>query len=304
MEARYPCPVCLGTRMKKTVVPPGKSLVVDRCSICGGVWFDRGEVQEIRKIPLEIIKSHFELSREPHFMRCHSCFVSMDRNQAACHFCDRQNEICCPVCEGPMERVACKNLTLDVCRGCGGVWFDRDELVEIWNPDFWDDNPLALLNGADTRSRNNAWDLLDGFIYLPDMSGAGTGAAAQANIAAVPSSGDWISGVTEVAAEGAGQVALEAAAEAAGGAAEAAAEAIGGAAEGVAEAALEGVGEIAAEGIAEGVAEVALEAAGGLAEAAVEGVAEVAVEAVVGAAEGVAEAILEFIVEVIGSALG
>ena len=304
METRYPCPVCLGTRLKKTIVSPGKALVVDLCSICGGVWFDQGEVQEIRKIPLETIKCRFELSREPHFMRCHYCYVSMDRNEAACHFCDWQNEICCPVCGRKMDRVACKNLTLDVCRGCGGVWFDRNELVEIWNPAFWENNPLALLSGADTRSRNNAWDLLDGFIYLPDMSGAGSGVAAQANIASVSGSGDWVSGVAEAAAEGAGEVALHAVAESAGGAAEVAAEAIGGAAEGVAEVVLEAVGEVAAEGIAEGVAEIALEAAGGLAEAALEGVAEVAVEAVAGVAESAAEAILEFIVELIGSALG
>lgn len=285
METRYPCPVCLGTRLKKTIVAPRKALVVDLCPICGGIWFDKGEVQEIRKIPGETAKRHFELSTEPHMMRCHYCHAPMDRNQAVCRFCNWHNEICCPVCNTEMDRVACKHLTLDVCRGCGGVWFDRDELAEIWDPAFWDDNPLTFLSGTDRKSRNNAWELLDGFVYLPDMSGTGPG-------------------VGEVAAEGVGEVALEAAAEAAGSAAEVAVEAVGGAAEGVAEVALEAVGEVAAEGIAEGVAEVALEAAGGLAEAAVEGVAEVAVEAVAGAAESVAEAILEFIIEAIGSALG
>lgn len=304
METRYPCPVCLGTRLKKTIVAPGNALVVDLCSSCGGVWFDKGEVQEMRKIPVETAKRCFELSREPHMMRCHSCYVSMDRNQAVCRICDWHNEISCPVCNTKMERVACKNLALDVCRECGGVWFDRNELAEIWNPAFWDDNPLSLLNGTDGRSRSNAWELMDGFVYLPDMSGVGPGVAAQANVASVGGSGNWVSGVGEFAAEGAGEVALEAAAEAAGGAAEVALEAVGGAAEGVAEAALEAVGEVAAEGLAEGVAEVAMEAAGGLAEAAVEGLAEVAVEAVAGAAESVAEAILEFIIEAIGSALG
>ena len=290
--------------MKKTIASPGKTLVVDLCSVCGGVWFDKGEVLEMREVPVEAARHHFQLSREPRSMHCHSCYVLMDRNQAACRFCGWQNEICCPVCGREMDRVACKHLTLDVCRNCGGVWFDRNELVEIWNPAFWDNNPLTLLTGADTKSRSNAWELLDGFIYLPDLSGGGAGVAAQANVASVAGSGDLVSGVAEVAVEGAGEFALEAAAEAAGGAVEVAAEAIGGAAEGVAEVALEAVGEVAAEGIAEGVAEVALEAAGGLAEAAVEGIAEVAVEAVAGAAESVAEAVFEFIVELIGSALG
>ena len=284
METRYPCPVCLGTRLKKTIVAPGNAPVVDLCPICGGVWFDKGEVQEMRKIPVETAKRHFELSREPHTMRCHYCRSPMDRNQAVCRFCNWHNEICCPVCNTEMDRVACKHLTLDVCRGCGGVWFDRNELAEIWDPAFWDDNPLTFLSGADRKSRSNAWELLDGFVYLPDMSGAGTGVAAQANVASVGGSGSWVSGVGEVAAEGVGEVALEAVAEAAGSAAEVAVEAVGGA--------------------AEGVAEVALEAVGGLAEAAVEGVAEVAVEAVAAAAESVAEAILEFIIEAIGSALG
>lgn len=35
----------------------------------------------------------------------------------------------CPTCEGTLEELMAGDVHLDICRkGCGGVWFDRDEL--------------------------------------------------------------------------------------------------------------------------------------------------------------------------------
>lgn len=36
--------------------------------------------------------------------------------------------LACPRCEGALQRIRRRDLALDVCRRCGGVWFDRAEL--------------------------------------------------------------------------------------------------------------------------------------------------------------------------------
>jgi Zn-finger nucleic acid-binding protein len=253
--------------MKKMNLGSGKTLVVDLCPICGGIWFDRGEVQEIRQVEIESIRPLIDLSPGPHVMRCHYCHVLMDRNESKCRICNWQNMIECPVCGEPMKRSSYKELILDVCGRCGGLWFDRNELAEIWNPAQWDDARIQRRN-RDPAS-NPAWSLLDGLFYWPDGSGIGSGSAVEASFAAVDGAGN---AVIE-----AGSTMLDGAAE---GVVDVAGQAIGATTEGVAEVAVEAIGEAA------------------------EGLAEVAVEAVGEAAGGIAEAILEFIAELIGSALG
>ena len=131
MQSHYPCPVCLGIRMKKKTPAPDKSLVLDVCPLCGGIWFDRGEVLELRQAAVETVKRSIDLSRKTHKMRCHYCFTSMSRNEPRCCFCNWKNTIDCPVCGQPMKRTRCRNLILDVCGKCGGVWFDRHELAGV-----------------------------------------------------------------------------------------------------------------------------------------------------------------------------
>ena len=60
LEARYPCPVCLGVQMVKTPVRPtrrGQSggVLLDHCERCGGVWFEAGEVQQMRQLRPELL---------------------------------------------------------------------------------------------------------------------------------------------------------------------------------------------------------------------------------------------------------
>ena len=47
LEARYPCPVCLGVAMTKTPIGRDGALVLDHCARCGGVWFDAGELPDV-----------------------------------------------------------------------------------------------------------------------------------------------------------------------------------------------------------------------------------------------------------------
>ena len=40
------CPVCR-KRMNQVVIPIGKGLEIDKCQSAHGIWFDKGELQEI-----------------------------------------------------------------------------------------------------------------------------------------------------------------------------------------------------------------------------------------------------------------
>ena len=47
----------------------------------------------------------------------------------------------CPKCDTDMEEVHCEDVTIDRCRGCQGIWFDRGEadvLSKRWIAEFID----------------------------------------------------------------------------------------------------------------------------------------------------------------------
>ncbi len=131
-EVRHPCPVCLGVKLSKVRFVP-RDLVLDRCQRCGGIWFDQGEVEQLRKVRRGKARRKIVLTGDAFHMQCHSCRAVMDRNAERCPVCQWRNVIDCPVCTRVMERREVEGLHLDVCAPCRGVWFDRIELAEIWN---------------------------------------------------------------------------------------------------------------------------------------------------------------------------
>ncbi len=132
LEERYPCPVCLGVKMNKMQLPDSQ-WVMDYCPRCGGIWFDRGEVQQLRSYKPQALWSRVTPNREMFRMSCHDCHGLMDRNAPACPVCGWKNIIDCPTCGQTMKAVTYQNLKLDVCKHCQGIWFDQIELSEIWN---------------------------------------------------------------------------------------------------------------------------------------------------------------------------
>lgn len=57
----------------------------------------------------------------------------------------------CPVCSKVLVGLAAGDIHLEVCRdGCGGIWFDRDELFRFDEPHEFD--PSALLQIAEQTS--------------------------------------------------------------------------------------------------------------------------------------------------------
>ena len=136
LEARWPCPVCLGVKMEKTPVGSGAKgddpLLLDHCPRCGGMWFELGEVQRLRAQPRETLWTQVPSREERHRAQCHSCRALVDRDAHECVTCGAKTHLQCPVCEKDMLQVRHDSLTLDVCKRCKGIWFDHHELESIW----------------------------------------------------------------------------------------------------------------------------------------------------------------------------
>lgn len=133
LEARLPCPVCLGTRLEKTRLTSDTSvLVLDACRRCGGIWFEVGEVQRLRRLKPEQLWDKVAPRKTKFRAPCHNCYALMDRNADVCPSCEWRNVIHCPSCDRPMKPEVHDGLRLDVCARCKGVWFDHVELAEIW----------------------------------------------------------------------------------------------------------------------------------------------------------------------------
>lgn len=144
---------------------PGKRLVLDHCSRCGGVWFEKGEPQRLTlHSPAELWKY---IPPRAHIIRppCHGCGTPMGRDCHECAVCQRANEIACPACDVKTERVLTDGLTLDVCARCKGVWFDHEELRSIWKLKL---NEMARRNApAETSERASL--LVESLLWAPDL---------------------------------------------------------------------------------------------------------------------------------------
>lgn len=130
VEPRLPCPVCFGVRMVKRSPPGAPQVVVDLCPRCGGIWFEHGEVQAVRRASGVPDPGDVDPSRAG---RCTGCGAPVDRCDDACPACGQKVVIDCPTCDEPMEAVKHGDITLDLCTTCRGVWFDREELGHIWS---------------------------------------------------------------------------------------------------------------------------------------------------------------------------
>jgi Zn-finger nucleic acid-binding protein len=126
------CPVCPGVRMAATRVGECSKVEIDHCTRCGGVWFEQGEVQQIRRHAPAAVWARITWRGGRFRMACRGCHERIERGAEACRACGWANVLDCPSCDRPMERARGLDLTLDICRACRGAWFDSDELDAIW----------------------------------------------------------------------------------------------------------------------------------------------------------------------------
>ncbi len=225
LEARLPCPVCLGVQMEKVSLHRGREgLVLDHCPRCGGVWFERGEAQRLTQHSPDELWKHIPPRASAPRPACHGCRAPLDRDADTCGVCGTKNTISCPMCDQRMERRTHQNLFLDVCTRCRGVWFDHAELKSVWS--------LALSNVvAKRQDRGVQAAAIGGDILLESLFWA-PGLVFHAGGAAVHGAGQVIGAFGNISADGAA------------GAAMGAAEAVGGAAEGVFETIMEIIASI------------------------------------------------------------
>ncbi len=95
------------------------TLDVDKCESCGGIWFDKDELEHVHNtIEITLV----EIRKIPDS--------------------EKQNQpLSCPKCESiTMEKVQNtrdENVIMDVCPSCKGVWLDSGELKAIQQESFF-----------------------------------------------------------------------------------------------------------------------------------------------------------------------
>lgn len=102
------CPKCSVEMSRKNF----EGIEVDRCFGCGGIWLDKGEIEQIdnRNISTLVdVVGHTEKSE------------LMDRLTAHCHRCD--NDM--------ISLKGANDVQFDWCDRCEGMFFDRGELASM-----------------------------------------------------------------------------------------------------------------------------------------------------------------------------
>jgi len=120
------CPKCLGKLNKVEIkfheiadMPSQKgalitTLEVDQCFVCNGVWFDTGELEKYIEKKLTIVDSpvidlDIMLDLDKKIAKCPRCNIEMVKKPA------------------PLD----KNITIDFCEKCRGIWLDSAEIDRI-----------------------------------------------------------------------------------------------------------------------------------------------------------------------------
>ncbi|MEW5758767.1 MAG: zf-TFIIB domain-containing protein [Candidatus Omnitrophota bacterium] len=122
------CPKCLGKLNKVEIkfheiadMPTQKgvqvsTLEVDQCFVCNGIWFDIGELEKYLEKKLTILDSpaiavDLIIKQDEKISNCPRCNTKMTKKAA-------------PIA---------KDITMDWCENCRGVWLDSTEIDRIEN---------------------------------------------------------------------------------------------------------------------------------------------------------------------------
>ncbi len=110
MEKRD-CPVCSVAMYLEHI----EGEEIDRCPDCKGIYFDKGELENISKLVMLFSDAKLEeeeIDTIPQF--------------------ERDRKLKCPDCGEPMiEEDVGGGYVIDVCTGCSGIWLDYGELTAI-----------------------------------------------------------------------------------------------------------------------------------------------------------------------------
>lgn len=89
---------------------------VDRCSVCGGIWFDKDELSAVKdERDKNLSWLDFDLWKDENKLKPSGTFID----------CPRDGSPLFKIKYGP------SGVMVDVCLECRGVWLDKDELDKI-----------------------------------------------------------------------------------------------------------------------------------------------------------------------------
>lgn len=137
---------------------------IDLCTVCGGVWIDSTELQDMLQRPLEVLKgllSPPESQGSPESAAAGSASAGSSRDETVAaespspgRYSDEKpgdSPFKCPRCDGEMERyiyAKTSQVLVDACKMGHGVWFDEGELEEVVTKIFMEHSvdPPSLTN--------------------------------------------------------------------------------------------------------------------------------------------------------------
>ncbi len=120
------CPKCVGI-LEEVKFGAKKPLVVYRCFACGGMWFDKGELfLAIKEELYDILEP--EIEEEPIADEELKREADLDKKEAICPRCSEAKKMI----RMPSHRN--RNVTIDYCENCEGIWLDAGEFNKIIQP--------------------------------------------------------------------------------------------------------------------------------------------------------------------------
>ena len=105
------CPKCQKTALTRTTE---SGVELDYCTDCGGIWFDKGELQKVIDERIELTFDTVRSSETP---------MTMDYKTALC-----------PVCGQVLSKIPdtkAVGIILDQCPSCKGLWLDGGEFKRV-----------------------------------------------------------------------------------------------------------------------------------------------------------------------------
>ncbi len=110
------CPACVFPLTRHDPIK-GSELKIYTCPLCSGIWISgiNPAVNQQSKLPEDLFLYNF-LSSSP------SCVEEGNRE--------------CPECNATLELTKLGTIPVDICKSCGGIWFDKNELYIIDNDDI------------------------------------------------------------------------------------------------------------------------------------------------------------------------
>lgn len=112
LSQRIKCPKCDVYMKREEVEIPGPNMVIDYCSQCGSYWFDKGELNK-----------YIKDKRPDKMLRKSSGLEAWGKPE-------------CPRCGGEITLKFIRDLEIDHCKDCGGIWLDHGELKMLQESDL------------------------------------------------------------------------------------------------------------------------------------------------------------------------